>query len=202
MTKNTEGPEDTPKMILSNGLIAQILASKALVVLEIIFLLALGVYLAFSLTVLRAVPTFSGVGFTVVKNLNYEGGIIPTDGENKETILIDTASTHDGGIVDNIKTGFIPNNNTALIEVYAGPAGKVKWVKPDIVSVDDKQIPGSLEAVEPTDTNPQGNPIPTLKKLQNSYAGVCVSGACEEGTVVFFPQENVIGVPIFGAGAK
>lgn len=156
-------------------------------------------YLILAFTLVRFIPGVAGgAGVTLVKNPIFYGDVIPANLANNESvILIDTAGTHDGSFLDNAKSSFMVNPHTAIVDVKAGPAGKLKWEQPNILSVNDEVIPAPMSGVQKTTKNPKGSPINEKDSLYQEYVGICQSGNCIEGEAIIFHYDQVLGVPVF-----
>lgn len=165
------------------------LLKKVATNLLLAFFALVAVYFCFAATIIRAVP--SDAGLTLVKNNTYPGGILPH--ESTALITLDLAEEVPTGVADKLQQSVLRQSPTAVVQVLAGPIGKVKWVEPGILTVDGATLPipfpedPGLEFLAAT--APDGGP-------GVEYVGVCVEGACAEGTPVFFRTANVLGVPI------
>lgn len=167
----------------------------------IMFTLAMMMLLYFilALTLVRIVPGLAGgAGLVPVKNPVFYGERIPIAQENEKPsrVLIDTTNEHDGSILDNAKNSFMNNPNTAIVDVYAGPAGALKWEQPNILLVNDRAMPAPMPGVQKTTRNPQGSPINEKENLYQEYVGICVEGNCNEGEAVIFNYNQLIGIPL------
>lgn len=190
------GKKNTPAQAKSAGSIRvaqstyqKALIKKLLTQVLIALMAVLLIYLCFAATIVRFVPAAGGP--VLVKNNTYPGGILPPD--SSALVTLNPAKKINGGIGDRIQQAFLPQANTATVEVLAGPIGKLDWVEPGILTVDGKSIdvpvrqdPG-IEFLGAKDAEGVAGP---------EYVGVCVSGSCVPGSPVFFSTSNVYGIPI------
>ena len=159
------------------------------------FLLALIIlYICFAATWMRVVPTVSGSGLVPVKNVTYDGGIIPSDVE----ILVDRAAPQGKGLLSHLKQAFIPSDDAAVVRVIEGPYGELQWGQPNILTVDGNPIgvpfPADSEGKSPID---EFNPF-----LRDEYVVECISGACNEGEAFIVKRDHVYGVLLVSKANK
>lgn len=200
----------TPKMTVSSATVVKAAIKRSFGVLKTVIAILVLLYVALALTVVRVIPGFGGAGMVLSKEGNYYGDIIPVSQSNgvKEEAVIDLVNSYDStSLLDKFKIAFVPNPNTAVVEVVAGPTGKLEWVEPNLVFVNGVQIDGFMPAVEKReedlligDEMPPRNPFAGVDFLNNYYLGVCVSGACEEGRIIPFERGQVMGTPIAKIG--
>lgn len=201
----------TPRMTVSSGTVVKSVLKRSAGVLKMVLALSVLIYVALALTLVRVIPGVpGGAGLVVTKNDNYYGGIIPVSqaSEKKEEVVIDLVNTYDdstmfSSLVGNFKIAFFPNPNTAIVEVHAGPTGKVEWMEPNLVFVNGQQIDGYLEPIVMDEEDlligqemPDRNPMIDMEFLNDAYLGVCKSGACAEGEIILFKKDQVMGVPM------
>lgn len=138
------------------------------------------VYVAFAATVIRVVPTTSA-GFPLIKNNTFEGGIIEP---NTQILARLDGQVVEDSLLANIKYSFLPQSDLAIVEVLAGPTGRVQWNKNGVLAVDGK----AMEVAFPVD--------PERPYLKNEYVAVCVQGDCLRGAPVFIPAQSIYGVTL------
>lgn len=147
------------------------LASQIFIGLIAVFIL----YLCFAATVLRFTPAAGGMN--LVKNNTYPGGSVPAGAQ-----LVVTPGVEVGeGSLDRLKQSFVPQSNSSIVEVLAGPNGKVKWTS-GVLTVSGKPV----DLAFPTD--------PGIEVLANQYVAVCIKGSCVPGTPIIFEQNEILGV--------
>lgn len=160
--------------IYQRTLVSRILTNSILALLMLFF-----VYLCFALTIVRFVP--SSAGFVLTKNNTYSGSIVPA-GDQALVSLGEEPVKDD--LANNLKISIIPQSPSALIDIVAGPAGKVKWTD-GLLLVDGKPIKG-LEF--PKD--------PEIDRLIDQYIGTCIKGDCEPGSPVIVGSDKILGIPV------
>lgn len=138
------------------------------------------VYLCFVVTIVRFVPA-GDLGFIPVKNLTFEGGMVPPG----ETVLVSLNNPQGSEILDHLQQAFIPTQDAALVQVEAGPWGEFLWTEPGIVTLKDGTLIDVAMSEEPEST-----------LLNNAYLVKCVEGACEEGAGYIIPSTHILGSPI------
>lgn len=175
---------------VSRSAFSKVMVKSTLKSVGLVVLVLLAVYACFAATLLRAVPTTSGAGIVPVKNMTYEGGIVPAGA----VVLVDTKHSTGDGIVDNLKNSFVPSSTDAVVEVVSGPYGKLAWAEPDILTVDGTMLPVSAKK------HSDGSNVLTKRDqyLNNEYVVVCQSGACSyKGEVLIIPRDHIVGTKIF-----
>lgn len=201
----------TPKMTVSSATVVKAALKRSFGVLKLTLAILILLYIALALTVVRVIPGVpGGAGLVLSKEDNYYGNIIPVSqaSEVKEKVVIDLAGNYEkNSLLDRFKISFVPNANTAIVEVHAGPTGKLEWVEPNLVFVNGKQIEGFMNPVVKEEEDllvgeemPDRNPFAGAEFLNDYYLGVCVSGACAEGQIIPFEKSQVMGIPIAKIG--
>jgi hypothetical protein len=138
------------------------------------------VYLAIAATLVRFVPTTTGAGVVLVKNNTYPGGLIPPG----EQVLVSAEKAQADDVWTHLQQAALPADDAAVVEVAAGPYGKLAWQPPGIITVD-----GELTTVVMEER-------PNAEYLDNSYLATCISGACTPGVGLIFSQDNVYGTVV------
>ncbi len=158
-------------------------------------------FVCFSATLLRAVPTFNSSGaFVPVKNMTYEGGFAPEG----EYLLVEKGSEKGTDIISRLAQSFTPAPNSMVVRTEAGPYGKLSWTEPDILSVDGNPVNAPVPPVLVPQSNELRAPMIEVSPLENreedylqeEYIGECISGNCTPGEGVIFSQENIYGTLI------
>lgn len=189
----------TPKMTIDKKTASKLALRKSAKSIQTGIIVIICLYLVMAVTLVRFIV--GGAGIVLAKNDVFYGDIIPVSQqtETKERVLIDMRKGgHDGSLLDRAKTAFMWNGGSAIVEVHAGPTGQIEWAEPNIVVYDGVAVDGSMEAEEPTMSNPTGNPFGKKQFLYNEYLGVCQAGACGgKGNIVMFTRDQVIGIPVF-----
>lgn len=149
-------------------------------VFSFLILTVVVIYLCFAVTILRVVPTTTDLGFVPVKNNTHPGGVAPPGSK----LLMDLKEPQDEGMLSHVKQAFLMHSDVALVEVVAGPYGKMNWAPGGLVTVDGLPVPVLLEE------------RPQEEYLKGEYLVVCLGGACVEGEGLLLPASHIIGEPI------
>lgn len=136
------------------------------------------IYLSFAATVSRVV--YSSAGFVPLKNNTYAGGVLPP---KSQALVVLGGNKVGEKVADRLKQSFIPQKPSALVSIAAGPvAQEVKWTG-SILTVDGKAMPAPVAQ------------DPGLEFLSGQYVAVCIEGDCTPGTLMFFKDDQVLGIP-------
>lgn len=165
-----------PELKVAKSILSKVVFKKALSFIMIGILGVIAIYFSFAGTVMRFIPATGDPGLVLVKNLTFDGGIIPPN----EIILV-TNSELDFSVINKLKMSVTPDENAAIVRVEAGPYGKIEWAEPGIVSVDGNPI-NSLLPYRPGQTH-----------LQNEYIVTCLIGPCGPGSAIIIGVENIYG---------
>src|SRR5699024_2968200 len=132
----------TPKMTVSSATVVKTAIKRFFGVLKIVITILVLLYVVLSLTVVRVIAGLGGAGLVLSKEEHYYGDIMPVSQSKgiKEEVVIDLVNSYDSSsLLDKFKIAFVPNPNTAIVEVAAGPTGKLKGVEPNLVFVNGVQ---------------------------------------------------------------
>lgn len=150
------------------------------------------VYLCFAVTLLRVVLIGDG-SLVPVKNPTFVGSVVPSGSR----VVVDPSRPHDGGIVDHMRQAFLPSRQASVVDVLAGPYGRLSWAEP-ILTVDGKAVSSSVSsnqyAVITKDRKSQF--------LQNEYVVKCVKGDCVSGEVFVVSSNSITGELLIGQNSK
>lgn len=175
-----------PEVRITRGTYGRLIVRRIITMTGFSLLALIVLYLCFAATWMRVVPTLSGSGLVPVKNVTYDGGIVPADVE----ILVDRANPQDSDLLSHIKQSFVPSDDAAVVRVITGPYGEMQWGQPNILTVDGNPIgvpfPPDSDGKSPID---EFNPF-----LRDEYVVECVSGACEVGDAFIVHKDNIYGV--------
>ena len=170
---------------VSASAVGKVLTQRILKVFGLVLGSMFIIYLLFAATILRVVPTTTGSGFVPVKNITFEGGVMPEGSE----ILVKRTAPAGKELLDRLKQSFMPMNDGAVVRVIAGPYGKLSWTEPGIVTVD-----GVVQEIELPQNSDGSSPLDDRSKfLEKEYLVECISGACLEGTAFITPNEAIVG---------
>lgn len=182
-----------PQIRIARQTYTSLIAAKALrMALVALFFLIL-VYVAFAVTVLRVIPAVS-VGPVITKNITFPGGLIPSG----ELVVIDAAQPRGTDTLDYLEQATLPNNNIAIMRVFAGPWGTFDWESTGTVTYNGSILPLEIPAA----VNDEGAPLdfPDTPRgdtnLQDEYLMVCVEGACVPGRGYIYSSGHILGQPI------
>lgn len=194
--KAKQAKQTNAQIRVSRSAVAKVLAGRV-VKGVVATVLAVGiVYCVVAAMLVRVVPSVSGTGPQVVKNITYPGGLIPPG----RLIMVDVAKQAGTDPLSRLKQAFVPSASYALVETTAGPTGKLMWAAPDILTIDGKPAPAPYPA-----TTSGESPLRKHEKidyLKGEYAGVCISGACESGSMIIVDKENILGAVVDLASVK
>lgn len=187
--RNAEFEEDVsskePEVRITKGMYGRLISRRIFQILAFGGIAAIVLYLCFAATWLRIVPTTSGSGLVPIKNVTYEGGILPPGAQ----VLVDRQDAQGANVIDRFKQAFTPRENAAVVEVISGPYGEMSWAQPGILTVNGEPIgvpfPADSEGKSPINTE---DPF-----LKNQYVAVCISGACEVGEAFIFDKDHIYG---------
>jgi hypothetical protein len=142
------------------------------------------IYGCFAATIIRVIPATKGMSPIVVKNQTFPGGIAPEGA----VIVINTEGKVGTGSFDRLKQAFTPSDNVAVVEVLAGPAGRITWAPSGLITID-------------------GNPMKITVKddpkddfLRDQYLVRCLEGDCEIDSGFIIADDQVYGEPISKKG--
>lgn len=164
-----------------NRILARFLGRGMLIVLGSVVLL----YLIFAATMVRVVPTPSGL--VPVKNLTYVGDMVPPGAQ----VLVNVDGMEGQGYLGRLSQAFIPRKGAAVVEVVAGPYGQLTWAAPDIIAVDGKPAQVPMPAARGG-----GTPIAGKGFLSGEYLATCISGACIPGEAIIVPRNHMMGTTL------
>lgn len=171
------GPKRSPQVRVSRATYGKFVFRRIGKVILYAFIGVLIVYFSLAATLLRVVPTTSGAGPVLVKNITYPGGLLPAGA----AVLIDQKSAQEDDVWVHLRQASMPADNAAVVKVIAGPYGALTWTEPGVVTVDGELVSVAL----PTD--------PDTDYLENEYLAECISGACEPGEGLIFSEDYIYG---------
>jgi len=174
-----------PEVRITKGMYGRLISRRIFQILSFAGLAIIILYLCFAATWLRIVPTTSGSGLVPIKNVTYEGGILPPGAQ----ILVDTEEAQGTNVLDRLKQSFTPRSNAAVVEVVAGPYGEMTWASPEILTVNGEPI-GYPFPADSEGKSPINSEDPFLK---NQYVVVCISGDCNVGEAFIIDKEHIYG---------
>lgn len=177
--KKSSVGKKTPQIRIAKNIYYKNVFKKFASFFSYFVLVSVVIYMCFSLTILRVIPSNTNLGFVPVKNMTFPGGIVPEG----EQVVMNTVSAQGTTFVDRMKQSFLMNPDVVLVDVLAGPYGKVKWAPGGLTTVDGKPLPVSFEE-KPKEF------------LEDEYIVRCIKGNCVEGEVFIIPVENVYGQPL------
>jgi hypothetical protein len=160
---------------ISKSALRTIIAKKFLAGLLIADVGIAIIYIGFAATLVRY--TYTNNGFLFIQNNTYHGQILPHHAE----ALVTRGETFNASIISNLREAFIPQKNTEVVRVLAGPDGRIQWHKP-VLKINGKII--SKQAY----TNPRSS------YLSNEYVGECIKGNCVPGAAIYFDQNTIMGI--------
>lgn len=174
-----------PEVRITKGMYGKLIYRRVLTVLGFAAAATIVLYLCFAATWVRFVPTLSGAGIVPVKNVTYEGGVLPKDSQ----VLVDRMDVQGNKIQHRMKQAFVPSATAAKVQIIDGPYGELNWAKPNILTVDGEPIgvpfPANAEGKSPIDEEDAF--------LKEQYVGICISGDCTPGEAFIFSKDNVYG---------
>lgn len=179
----------SPQIRVTHKAYTKIVFKRLVKVCSVVVILLMGLYVVFAATLLRAVPT-TNIGFVPVKNVTYSGGIVPKDAQ----VLVNMDKKQGIEFMDRLKQSFVPTSDAAIIQIVAGPYGKMHWTEPDILSVDGYPTNVSLAPEEG-----EKSPLESRESeyLEDEYLAICVKGACgEAGSGLIISKDNIMGSPL------
>jgi hypothetical protein len=174
-----KSPKKAPQVRIARSSYANMLSTRILKNAALAIVVLLVVYLAFAATIMRVLPTTS-VGLLPVKNLTFEGGLVPPG----EIVAVSMTEAQGEEIQDYLAQSLIPHKNVSVVKVIAGPWGTFEWSPPGIIAVED-QIVENVTMEEPSD-----------EELTSEYLVECVRGACVPGEAYVIPTDHLMGVPL------
>lgn len=149
-----------------------------------LLLTVIAVYVAFAATIVRFLPTDNyddfGKMFVPVKNQTFAGGIV----QQGSQVVVNLEEEQGTSTFDRLKQAFTINRNVALVEVQAGPVGRITWVESGLTTVDGTPMDSLLAE------KPEG------EYLNNEYFAICIEGDCKSGEGLIVPATHIYGEPI------
>ncbi len=153
---------------------------KSALMLGNTFLALLIIYLCFASTIIRVIPATNEVGLIVVKNATFPGGIAPINAQ----MVVNVKTVQETDFFSRLKQAFLPSGDVALVEVLAGPTGRVTWAASGLVTIDGNPISVSLPVA------------PSNEFLNDEYLVKCLKGSCKEGAGFIISAKNIYGEPL------
>lgn len=187
--KDTDEDNDnvrhTPEVRVTKGMYGRLIYRRLIRILLFAVVVLVILYFCFAATWVRVVPTISGAGFVPVKNVTYEGGILPEGSQ----VLVDVENEQGIKVLDRLEQAFIPSSSAAKVQIIAGPYGELDWQQPNILTVDGEPVgvpyPANSDGSSPIDVE---DPF-----LKDQYVALCISGSCQPGEAVIIDRSHVFG---------
>lgn len=174
------------KVIVSSSALVRILSKKIVRVIGFL-IIALGIlYLCFAATIVRFVPSTSGTGIQLVKNITSEGGVL----DDGKRIMVNPEQVNDHSIESYLQHAFIPSGDYMMVETVYGPYGEFDYDEETGEVIYENEATG-LVGNEMNFTGIMEERNDTL--LGNEYIALCVSGDCVEGEAYIVDDENITG---------
>lgn len=146
--------------------------------------LLLAVYLCFAVTIMRFLPTVEsspGLGLGVaVKNLTFPGGTAPPG----SIVVVNFQEKQGNSTFDRLLQSVVPANNVGVVEVVAGPNGRITWAETGLIAINGNPL-DVLVAEKPTE-----------EFLTNEYVVKCITGACKPNSGIIVSAGNIYGEPL------
>lgn len=173
-----------PQVNVSKSVFYRAAVHKFFKIFSYVLITVIAIYVCFAATIIRFLPTdnFDDLKnlFVPVKNQTFEGGHIPVG----KQVVVNLVEKQGKSTFDRLKQAFWINKDVAVVEVHAGPVGRITWAETGLITVDGKPMGVTLE------TAPEG------EYLNNEYLVACISGACNVGEGMIISAENVYGEPL------
>lgn len=165
----------TSNMRVSKGAYVKDSFSTLFKVFGYILFGVLALYILFSMFLMRVLPS-PDLGATPIKNITFDGGIVPV-GEN---VIVNLEGEVDDSILGSLKQAFVPQSGDAEVVVLTKPYGEITRAEDGSVSVDGEKI-GVIE-------------LDSEKEyLEDKYLAECLAGACNAGDIVLVDKNSVYG---------
>jgi len=165
---------------ISKGALIRAQLKRSLKIVSFAVLLLLILYAVFAATLIRVVPSTSGTGMQLVKNITTPGGYI----SEGSVVLAHATEKQNNDWQSNIKAAAIPSDAWAEFEVYAGPYGEIQITKDSTVNIDDNTI---------EDISLSKEYLKDKEYLEDEYLVKCISGNCEEGKGAIVHKDYILG---------
>lgn len=175
----TGGASKAPEVRIAKKVYYRRMAKQFVTLFSGFFILATIIYLCFAITIIRVIPT-NNAGFIPVRNLTAEGGVSKAG----DQIVINVIDPQGDGFVERAKQSLLMTSNAAIVQVQAGPFGKITEAKNGTIAINDKIVSRNLVRA------PEG------EFLDNQYVVKCLSGNCAKGMSFIVSANNVYGEPL------
>lgn len=172
-------PKKAPQVRIARSTYTNMLSTRILKSVLTVFAILIVVYIAFAATIMRVIPSTSA-GLIPVKNITYEGGLVPAGA----TVVLSMTKAQGSSIGDYLLQAVVPQADVSVVKVIAGPWGTFGWAEPGIIAVHGKIVNDVLM------------PEPQTKTLDDEYLVECLRGACKAQTGYIIPADRLIGVPL------
>lgn len=180
-TENGEpetGPR-APELRIAKRLYRRRIARKSLTLIGAAIIVSTVIYLCFAVTIIRLIPT-NNAGFIPIRNLTAEGGVAKPG----DQIVVNVIEEQGDSIMDRAKQSTFMTSNAAVVEVLAGPFGKISPGAKNTIAVNGKALNAPLVRSIPNEY------------LDNQYVVKCIKGNCAQGMAFVVSVKNVYGEPL------
>lgn len=175
----------TPELRIAKRLYRRRIARKSLTLIGAAIIVATVIYLCFAVTIIRIIPT-NNAGFIPIRNLTAEGGVAKPG----DQIVVNVIEEQGDGVMNRAKQSLFMTSNAAVVEVLAGPFGKISPGAKNTIAVNGKALNAPM--------------VRSISKeyLDNEYVVKCIKGNCAKGMAFVVPVKNVYGEPLshYGEG--
>lgn len=185
---STNDADKKRKVRVSNSAFSRLVFNTAVRWIGMTFAALAVVYLCFAVTLLRVVLIGDG-SLVPVKNPTFVGSVVPSGSR----VVVDPSRPHDGGIIDHMRQAFLPSRKASVVDVLAGPYGRLSWAEP-ILTVDGKAVSSNVSSSQYSAITKDRE----SQFLQNEYVVKCVKGDCTPGEVFIVSSNSVTGELLIG----
>lgn len=147
-----------------------------------LILLVIAAYLIFAVTIIRFIPTMdSSLGWAVpVKNMTFPGGKVTAGSD----IVVNLQTAQGSNTFDRLQQAVSIADDLAVVEVLAGPNGRITWAETGLVAVDGNPLTTTL-----VDN-------PNKEFLSDEYIVRCVAGSCVKNSGMIVGADKIYGEPL------
>lgn len=220
MAKDSEQMRQ-PRLRVSSSALARVLYKRTVKIIAISIVALLLIYVCFAATLIRAIPSTSGTGIQVVKNVTSDGGIL----EPGQQVMVDPSQINDRSVGVQLQHAFVPSDEYMLVNIVAGPYGEFDLSQGGDSIPEDE---GSAAAADSADTSAGDTPADdtgtadvgmwnviyegedtgllmnesnaqnvmedrNFDLLSEEYIMECVSGNCVPGEAQIIGMDHVVG---------
>lgn len=180
---------DESKVKVSGSALARAIWKKGVRIAAVAFLLLFVVYFCFAATTIRFIPSTSGTGIQLVKNITNEGGFLDAG----DSAMVLPTMVNNRGVGDHLQHAFLPSADYIVVDALTGPHGSFDVGEDGAVIYEGEELGATFSDSARADIESREQ-----TNLEEEYIAECVSGddGCVEGEALIVEHEHVVGEPV------